>query len=141
MNDTTEPVPLTPTREWPAVMQGGEVRDNLTIRAPAALALAMEDELRATFPINQVPGHLIEAVRTVHQDAKRLTHSLHEFARAMAKECAQTAREPAVMHMGFGPRDVIRGTMCGADGAIIKDMSKVTCSDCIRVMQETAGRG
>jgi hypothetical protein len=141
MTTTDAMDPITPTRHWPEVQKGAEVRDNLNIRSPATLALALENDLRATFPINQVPGHLLEALREVHQDTKRLTHSLHEFARKMAAECRQVDREPPVLHMGFGPRDVIRGSMCGADGAIIKDMEKVTCGDCVRVMQETSGRG
>lgn len=132
---------LTPTRDWTKVTQGGDVRDNLTIHGPAALALAFEDELRSTFPINQVPQHLIAAARTVHQDAKRLTQSLHEFALSMANECGQKATAPPVVHMGFGPRDVIRGSMCGEDGAVVKDMGRVTCPNCTRVMEETAGRG
>lgn len=133
---------VTPTREWGAFIRAPDATDDGYLQCDIALEMhaQLAGHLRDTFPINQVPAELVDALAAVHQDAVALLKSSAAFGEAMVKACKQTPSDKPPMHLGYGKGSSFVGTMCGADGAMTKSNAEVTCPACKSIIHETADK-
>jgi hypothetical protein len=132
----------TATVDWLALLDGAEVPGTAVgFSSPAELVVGLEHHLRNTYPINEVPVDMVQRLNVVKSKAADLSQAVRVFAQAMAMELQQKPPERQVVHMGFGPQDKVVGTLCGGEGMISKVRDDVTCTDCLKVLRDTADRG
>ena len=134
---------VTPTLDWCAVKSGEPITQGsgVGVNSVPELVTALEHHLRNTYPINEVPPALLVELGELSAHGKHFTNRLLQFSENMIVACGQVPKRPVFVHMGYGPHDKIKGSMCSMDGMVSKNMDEVTCPDCRTIMFDTSHRG